>query len=188
MVTPEREQQLTQRKAKLANTQICSRTWPGVTLFFPFNMINSVLSWSSHTPSTLSWVYLQSHFHPSPALIFYASFPHASVGPVLRTLPLTRCLTRDWFLSPAVSARRSIRCHQCISASLVCAVTCHLSPPGRFPAGWYGGTVTCSEGAGVSTTTAKLEIWRVDNVDKRPNKNGPVLFNFGGKFNTNKKL
>lgn len=159
-----------------------------VTLLFPWNIIHSVLSWSSQTPSTMSWLYLQSHFHPYPALIFYASFPHASVGHVRRTLPLTRCLTCGWFLSPAVSARRSIRCHRCISASLVCAVTCHLSPLGRFSSGWYGGTVACSEGASVSTTTAKLEIWRVDNVDKRPNKNGPVLLNFGGKFSTNQKL
>lgn len=85
------EQQLTERKAKLANTQICSRTWLGVSLLFSLNMINSVLSRSSHAPSTLSWVYLRSHFRPSPALIFYASFPRASVGPALRTLPLTRC-------------------------------------------------------------------------------------------------
>lgn len=151
-------------------------------------MINSALSWSSHTPSSLSWVYLQSHFHPSPALIFYASFPHASVGPVVQTPLLTGCLTRGWFLSLAISARRSMRCHQCIYASLVCAVMCHLSPLGRVSAGWYGGTVTCSEDASVSTTTAKPEIWRVDNVDKRPNKNGPVLLNFGEKFNTNRKL
>lgn len=92
-------QQLTQRKAKLANTQTCCRSWPRVTLVFPLkhyefcpllifsHSFNPALSLSAVTLPPISRTYLLCQLFscirgPRPTDAPANSMPHTRLIPV----------------------------------------------------------------------------------------------------------